>query len=113
MRKRQIRALVTGAGTGSSANLIRALRTMTPKPYVVGANHDRFILKMSIADSNYLCPDPSANEFTSALLKIVKHERINVVMATDDNAVKALSDRRRRYPVDLLLPSRDDRPVPG
>jgi hypothetical protein len=107
MKKRQIRVLVTGAGTGSSANLIRALRTMTPRPYVVGANNDRFVLKLSIADSNYLCPDAAASEFTGALLNIVKRERINVVMATDDNVVKALSDRRRRFPIDLLLPRRE------
>jgi hypothetical protein len=107
MKKRQIRALITGAGTGSSANLIRALRTMAPKPYVVGVNNDRFIIKLSIADTNYLCPDPASGAFTNALLKIIKHERINVVMATDDNVVKALSDRRRRYPIDLLLPRRE------
>jgi hypothetical protein len=107
MKKREIRALITGAGTGSSANLIRAVRAMTPKPHVVGVNNDRFILRLSIADSNYLCPDPAASDFTDALLKIIKRERINVIMATDDNAVKALSDRRRRYPVDLLLPRRE------
>lgn len=107
MKKRQIRVLVIGAGTGSSANLIRALRTMATKPYVVGVNNDRFFLKLSIADSNCLCPEPASGEFAVSLLKIIKRERINVVMATDDNAVKALSDHRRRYPIDLLLPRRE------
>ncbi len=107
MKTKEIRVLVTGAGTGSSANLIRALRTMAPKPYVVGVNDDRFVLKLSIADISYLSPDPASRGFTGALLDIIKHERINVVMATDDNVVKALSDRRRRYPIDLLLPRRE------
>lgn len=107
MKKRVVRALVTGAGTGSSANLIRALRAMTPKPYVVGVNHDRFFLKLSIADANYLCPDPDGGEFTEAMLKIIRREKINVVMATNDNVVKALSDYRRRYKLDLLLPRRE------
>lgn len=106
MKKRVVRALVTGAGTGSSANLIRALRAMSPKPYVVGVNHDRFFLKLSIADANHLTPDPDGGEFTDALLEIIKRERINVVMATNDNVVKVLSDHRRRYAVDLLLPRR-------
>jgi hypothetical protein len=106
MKTKEIRVLVTGAGTGSSANLIRALRTMAPKPYVVGVNDDRFVLKLSIADISYLSPDPASRGFTSALLDIIERERINVAMATDDNAVKALSDRRRRYPIDLLLPRR-------
>ena len=107
MKKRVVRALVTGAGTGSSANLIRALRAMSPKPYVVGVNHDRFFLKLSIADANYLPPDPDGGEFTEALLKIIRRERINVVMATNDNVVKVLSDHRRRYKLDLLLPGRE------
>lgn len=106
MKTKEIRVLVTGAGTGSSANLIRALRTMAPKPHVVGVNDDRFVLKLSIADIGYLSPDPASRGFTGALLDIIKRERINVVMATDDNAVKALSDHRRRYPIDLLLPRR-------
>ena len=107
MKKRVVRALVTGAGTGSSANLIRALRAMSPKPYVVGVNHDRFFLKLSIADANYITPDPDGGDFTEALLEIIKRERINVVMATNDNVVKVLSDDRRRYKVDLLLPRRE------
>ena len=107
MKKRGIRVLVTGAGTGSSANLIRALRAMSPKPYVAGINHDRFFLKLSIADANYVTPDPDGGEFTDALLAIIKRERINVVMATNDNVVKVLSDHRRRYGIDLLLPRRE------
>lgn len=107
MKKRDIRVLVTGAGTGSSANLIRALRAMSPKPYVVGVNHDRFFLKLSIADANHITPDPDGGGFTDALLEIIKRERINVVMATNDNVVKVLSDHRRRYGIDLLLPRRE------
>src|SRR5207244_3341308 len=45
-----IRALVTGAGTGSSGNVIRALRAMTPVPFRVGVNHDRFTRAQLAAD---------------------------------------------------------------
>jgi len=107
MKKRVVRALVTGAGSGSSANLIRALRDTSPKPHVVGVNHDRFVLRLSIADTSYLTPDPDGDGFIDALLEIIRRERINVVMATNDNVVKALSDHRRRFKVDLLLPRRE------
>jgi carbamoyl-phosphate synthase large subunit len=105
MKKRRIRVLVTGAGNGSSANLMRALRTMTPKPYLVGINEDRFLLKLSLADRNYLCPEPAAADFIASLKEVVRRERIDVIMPTNDNAVKALSDGRRRLPMNLLLPS--------
>jgi biotin carboxylase len=104
MKKREIRALVTGAGTGSSANMMRALRTMTPIPYVVGVNEDRFVLKLSLADRSYLCPEPASDEFIDSLLEIIRRERVNVIIPTDDNAVKSLSDGRARFSIDLLLP---------
>jgi hypothetical protein len=107
MKKPLVRALVTGAGTGSSANLMRALRMISPKPHVVGVNHDRFVLKLSVADTNYIAPDPDSGGFCDALLDIIKREKINVVMATNDNVVKALSDNRRRFSIDLLLPRRE------
>jgi hypothetical protein len=107
MGKRDIRALITGAGTGSSGNLIRALRTMTPAPHIVGLNDDRFLLKLSLADRNYLCPAPTSGAFVNAISDIMGREDINVVMPTDDNAVKAISDERDRFPIELFLPRRE------
>jgi hypothetical protein len=107
MKKRDIRALVTGAGSGSSGNLIRALRTKMPKIHTVGINSDRFALKLSLADRNYLCPTPESGEFINSVLKVVEREGINVVLPIDDSAVKALSDGRNRLPIELLLPRRE------
>lgn len=104
MNKPDIRALITGAGSGSSGNLIRALRAMTPRPYIVGLNDDRFALKLSLADRNYLCPAPESGKFVKWISEIISRERINVIMPTDDNIVKALSDGRKRLPIELLLP---------
>jgi hypothetical protein len=104
MQQTDIRVLITGAGTGSSGNLIRALRTMTRGVHIVGLNDDRFLLKLSLADRNYLCPTPDSGEFVKRIAEIVRREQINVVMPTDDNAVKALSDGRKRLPIKLLLP---------
>ena len=106
MKKTNFRVLVSGAGTGSAGNVIRALRAITPMPHVVGVNHDRFTLKVSAADRNYLCPAPAAKEFIGSILEVIKREQVNVVMPTDDHVVKALSDARDRFPIELLLPRR-------
>jgi carbamoyl-phosphate synthase large subunit len=97
---------VTNAGSGSSGNVMRALRRMTPRPHIFGINDDRFTLRQSLADRNYLCPAPGGRLFADSMLEIVRRERINVVVPTDDDAVKALSDARRRFPIRLLLPRR-------
>jgi hypothetical protein len=107
MKERNFRALITGAGTGSSGNLIRALRSITPMPYIVGLNDDRFVLKLSLAERNYVSPTPASGEFVDTILEIVRRERINVVMPTDDHTVKVLSDERDRFPIELLLPRRE------
>jgi hypothetical protein len=103
---RRIRALVTNAGSGSSGNVMRALRRITPRPHICGINDDRFTLKQSLADRNYLCPAPGGESFADSVLEIVRRERVNVVVPTDDDAVKALSDARRRFTLRLLLPRR-------
>ena len=104
--KRRFRVLIPGAGTGSSGNLIRALRAIAPTPHIVGINADRFTLRQSLADDNYLCPPYSAGNFAAAAAAIVARERINVVMPGDDRAVRALSDQRQRFPIDLFMPRR-------
>jgi carbamoyl-phosphate synthase large subunit len=106
MATSRIRALITGAGTGSSGNVVRALRAMRPVPHIVGVHSDRFTLRQSLADRSYLCPPVAAETFVPAVLDIVKRQRINVVMPGDDDAVKALSDHRRRFPMPLFLPRR-------
>jgi hypothetical protein len=106
MPKPHIRAVITGAGTGSSGNLIRALRKLSPAPYIVGVNDDRFVLKLSLADRNYLCPKSDSAAFVDAMLDVIGRERANVVMPTDDTAVKALSRGRKRFSINLLLPRR-------
>ncbi len=85
---------------------MRALRAMTPMPVIVGVNHDRFTIKASLADLNYVVPVPTGGEFVDAILDIVARDRINLIIATDESVVKALSDSRDRFPFDLLLPSR-------
>ena len=107
LTNQDIRALVTRAGSGASGNLIRALRAITPAPVIVGANHDRFTIKSSLADLNYVVPVPTSTEFVDAVLDIVERDRINLIIGSDENVAKVLSDTRERFPFDLFLPRRE------
>ena len=80
---------------------------MRPAPVIVGVHHDRFTIKASLADLNYVVPVPTGAEFVDAVLDIVERDRINLIISTDENVVKALSDSRDRFPFDLLLPRRE------
>jgi hypothetical protein len=80
---------------------------MTPAPVIVGAHHNRFAIKASLADQNHLVPSPDSARFIDALLDIVERDRINLIIGTDDVTVKVLSDSRDRFPFDLFLPRRE------
>jgi hypothetical protein len=47
---------------------------MTSAPVIVGANHDRFTIKASLADLNYVVPVPTGPEFVDAVLDIVARD---------------------------------------
>jgi carbamoyl-phosphate synthase large subunit len=80
---------------------------MEPAPIIVGVNHDRFTIKASLAERNHVVPEPMSARFIDAMLDIVERDRINLIIGTDDNVVKALSDARDRFPFELFLPRRE------
>jgi len=85
------RILVIGAGTGASNNLIRSLKAGDPTLFVVGAHAERFVLKKSTADRNYLMAPPGGAAFIRSVRGIVDAERIDLIIPTGDADVDALT----------------------
>ncbi|MEK7714630.1 MAG: hypothetical protein AAB387_04170, partial [candidate division NC10 bacterium] len=98
------RLLVIGAGSGAGNNLIRSLRAGDPAFVVVGCHDDRFTLKKSTAERNFLVPRATEPGFVAALRRIVEAEKINLVIPNTDIDVWAISRARRRIPCRLFLP---------
>ena len=98
------RLLVMAAGTGACNNLVRSLRAGDPEVYIVGCNDDRFTLKQSSADRLYLTPPVAAEEFESALLRLLDHEKIDLVIPSGDGDVLALSTLRDKLGSRCFLP---------
>src|SRR5512134_918717 len=101
------RLLVMAAGTGACNNLFRSLRAGEGDVYVVGCNDDRFTLKQSIADRLYLTPPVSEDAFRAALLRLVDHEKIDLVIPSGDDDVAALSALRRNLGSRCFLPEHE------
>lgn len=100
----QKRLLITGAGTGASNNLIRSLRCTDPPFFIVGINDDRFVLRRSAADHNYLMPPVGHAQFARMLSGVIDSERIDLVMPASDADVRSFSKLRRRLRGRLFLP---------
>ena len=98
------RLLITGAGTTAASNLIRSLRADVRSAAIIGCHSDRFVLKKSEAERNYLMPGLDHPEFFRALSRVIKKERIELLIPTADTDVRALARRRARIPCRLFLP---------
>lgn len=99
------RLLVLRAGTGPSNNLIRSLRAGEPSLFIAGCHSDRFILKKSQADRNYLTPTATHPRFLDALERIIAAERIDLIIPDSDADVRAVSDLRDQLSCRVFLPS--------
>ena len=98
------RLLLTGAGSGPSNNLMRSLKAGDPSLVIVGCHDDRFYLKKSSADHNYLIPSPQRADFAGALRRVIRAERIDLLIPTSDRDVRRLSALRHRLPCRFFLP---------
>src|SRR5262245_58783363 len=100
------RILLLGAGTGAGNNLIRSLRQDYPGLTVFGAHGDRFTLRNSKANRNYLLPPPGDPRLADALGTIVERERIDLVIPNTAADVCMLSGLRDVLPCRTFLPSK-------
>ncbi len=102
----EARLLILRAGSGQSNNLIRSLRAGDSSLFIVGCHADRFFLKKSSADRNYLIPPSTHPGFTDALRRVIETEKIELAIPTGDRDVELLSGLRDEIPCRLFLPSR-------
>ena len=96
------RVLVMGAGSGAVNNLVASLRSALPDLGAVGAHHDPFTLRKSIAERNYLLS--SATDDVEDIARIVAREAIDLVIPSTDPEVKRFSDNRDALAGCLFLP---------
>lgn len=100
----ETRLLIPLAGTGASNNLIRSVRAGDASLFIVGYHADRFVLRKSPADRNYLTPPFTHSEFPDALRHIIVTEQIDLLIPNSDPDVRTISDLRDEIPCRLFLP---------
>jgi carbamoyl-phosphate synthase large subunit len=100
------RLLILSAGTGASNNLIRSLKSGKKQLRIVGCHYDRFVLKKSLADRNYLIPDSSESEFLETLRRLIEIERIDLVIPGCDSDALQLATFKDCLSCRVFLPNR-------
>ncbi len=100
------RVLLPGAGSGAGNNLIRSLRADYPGLVIVGAHVDRFTLRNSKANRNYLLPRSNHPRFIDSLRQIIEREEIDLLMPNTDHDVSLASELRDVLPCRVFLPSK-------
>src|SRR5260370_16311985 len=94
--------LVMGAGGGAANNLIAGLRRALPALTMVGAHHDPFTLRKSVAERNYLLS--SSAKGAVEIARIVAREDVDLVIPSSDAEVELLSDHPQAPPAPVFLP---------
>jgi carbamoylphosphate synthase large subunit len=98
------RLLITSAGNGAGNNVIRSLRAGDSSLRLVGCHSDRFILKTSAADRQYLVPARSHPAYADAIRRVVAAEKIDLVIPITDVDVRVVSRLRAKIPCRVFLP---------
>ena len=109
------RILITSAGSGPCNNLMRSLLHGDASTFLIGCNSDRFILKQSRGQRNFLLP-PSNSAFDQRCASVVTDARVDLVIPGNDRDALVLAKLHEQAPLPCrsFLPSlRDHRPVPG
>lgn len=100
------RMLIPGAGNGASNDLIRSLRASDSSLFIVGYNSDRFTLKKSEANRNYLIPVPAHPDFLDRLRSVINGECIDLVIPNGDAEVELFSRLRHELPCRVFVPAK-------
>jgi carbamoyl-phosphate synthase large subunit len=99
------RVLVMGAGSAAAENLLRSLRAADPSLVLLGGHDDRFVLRRSAADERYLLDGDRTAGFATAIARLVREARVDLVVPTSDRHVEALSAHRHRLRGRVFLPA--------
>lgn len=100
------RLLVLDAGSVATNNFTRAVQSVDGSFAMIGCGAERFTLQRSIAQRNYLVPK-TGKALVAALNRIIRSERIELVIANSDADVAFLSGFRERLACRTFLPAPD------
>ena len=99
------RIIVTGTGGSAGTNFIRSLRISPEKFYIVGVDIDKYHIKLSQSDKNYLVPKCTEVGYIEKLNEIIDKEKIEFLHCQPDTEVKVLSENVNLLHANTFLPS--------
>jgi len=105
--------LVTSAGNGPTNNLMRSLAQADDSIRLVGCHSDRFVLKLSRAQRNFLLQAGASDgvgvdaDFDRALRLVVERAHVDLVIPGNDRDARALAviQERNALPCRAFLPA--------
>ncbi|GAH24926.1 unnamed protein product [marine sediment metagenome] len=107
MFRRKKRIIVSGAGSGGHNNIIRDIRAARSDVFIVGTNIDKFTLKLSNADKDYLLPPVDSTSYVKKLNALIEAERIDGLVPGGDREVSAVAENREKIRAPILLPRKE------
>lgn len=97
-RKMSRRILITSAGSGPCNNLMRSLLHGDASTFLIGCNSDRFELKQSRGQRNFLLP-PSDSAFDQVLRSVITDADVDLVIPGNDRDALVLAKLHEQTPL--------------
>jgi carbamoyl-phosphate synthase large subunit len=102
---KKINVLFTGAGGAGTIYILRRLR-QRPEYRTVAVDMNRYAAGIYLADKGYTVPPCDSQRYVEALERIVKKEKIEVIVPLIDEELLKVSDFGEKAGVPVLLPER-------
>ena len=100
--------LITSAGSQNGANVIKALRlprALSWKNMIVACDCERLSAGLYLADKRYLVPKNKDPDFIPSILRIMKKEKINVVIPTYSTEFPVFAKNADKFKGKIVLSS--------
>ena len=100
------RILVTSAGSGPCNNLMRSLLHADASTVLIGCHSDRFVLKQSPAQRNFLLAPPDSEDgnfgaFDQELRAVMTSAQVDLVIPGNDRDALVLAQTARAHAIAL------------
>ena len=102
----KVKVVITGAGGGGANNIISTIKERE-KYHLIGFDISPYKVARANVDSRFVVPPASSADYEKKICEIIKKEKPQLIIPTNDPEVEKLSEIRDNLGTELFFPAHD------
>ena len=102
----KIKVVITGAGGGGANNIISTIKERE-KYHLIGFDISPYKVARANVDSRFVVPPASSPDYEKQICEIIKKEKPQLIIPTNDPEVEKLSEIRDNLGTELFFPDHE------